>query len=99
MIMGSSRELTDVSVKQITEAGSALSNISNTITQIAHHHSQINQMSKGQLEFINNVSNNVAVINDINELAVETAVDLESIAEEVNDLSVSLEELINSLSR
>lgn len=97
--MGSSRELTDVSVKQITEAGSALSNISNTITQIAHHHSQINQMSKGQLEFISNVSNNVAVINDINELSVETAVDLESIAEEVNDLSISLEELINSLSR
>lgn len=97
--MGSSRELADVSVKKITEAGSALSNIAHTITQIAHHHSQINQMSKGQMEYINNVSANVAIINEINELGVETAIDLESIAEEVHDLSQGLQELISSLSK
>jgi aerotaxis receptor len=97
--MSSSRELADVSVKQITEAGDALSNISQAISQIAHHNAQINQMSLGQLEFINNVSENVAVINEINELSVETAVDLENIAKEVDGLSHGLRELISSLSR
>jgi methyl-accepting chemotaxis protein len=97
--MSSNRESADMSVKQITEAGTALSNISQSIKQIAHHNAQISQMSKGQLEFINNISNNVAVINDVNELAVETAVDLEKIAREVDGHSHGLLELINSLSR
>jgi len=97
--MSNSRELANISVEQITDAGTALSSISNTITQIAHHHSQINRMSQGQQEFIDNVSSNVAVINEINELSVETAVDLEAIAEEVNQLSSGLEQLLTSLSR
>jgi len=97
--MSSSRELADVSVKQITEAGSALSDISQAINQIAHHNAQINRMSLGQLDFINNVSSNVVVINDINELSMETAVDLENIAQEVDEHVHGLLELINSLSR
>lgn len=97
--MSSSRELADVSVKQITDAGSALSNISQAINQIAHHNAQINRMSLGQLDFINNVSSNVVVINDINEQSVETAVDLEKIAQEVDEHVHGLLELINSLSR
>ncbi|WP_455365794.1 methyl-accepting chemotaxis protein, partial [Kaarinaea lacus] len=97
--MSSNRESADASVKQITEAGSALSDISQSIKQIAHHNAQISHMSRGQLEFINNVSNNVSAINEINELAVDTAVDLEEIAQKVDGLSHGLLELINSLSR
>ena len=97
--MSESRELADTSVKQITDAGSALENISQAINQIAHHNSEINNMSQGQMNYINNVSNNVIAINEINELSIETAVGLESIAKEVTDLSHGLLDLINSLSR
>ena len=97
--MSNSRELANVSVKQITEAGDALSNISQAINQIAHHNAQISRMSQGQLDFIDNVSSNVVAINEINELSVETAVDLENIAQEVDSLSQGLQELITSLSR
>jgi len=97
--MSSSRELADASVKQIAEAGSALANISEAISRIAHHNSEINNMSQGQMNYINNVSINVMAINEINELSIETAVSLESIAGEVGELSHGLLELINSLSR
>ena len=97
--MSNSRELADASVKQITEAGSALSNISEAIKQIAHHNAQINRMSLEQLEFINNVSSNVVVINEINEQSVEAAVDLENTAKEIDEHAHGLLALINSLSR
>ncbi|WP_455201385.1 methyl-accepting chemotaxis protein [Kaarinaea lacus] len=97
--MSNSRTLADISVKQITEAGDSLSNISEAINHIAHHNAQINRMSLEQLDFIKNVSSNVVVINDINELSVETAVELENIAREVDNHARGLLELINSLSR
>jgi len=97
--MDSSRELADASVKKITDAGNTLSNISQAINQIAHHHSEISNMSQGQMNYINNVGSNVMVINEINELTMETAVGLEAIADEVDELSNSLLELIYSLSR
>ena len=97
--MSESRELADASVRQITEAGSALENISQAINRIAHHNTEINNMSQGQMNFIDNVSNNVVAINEINELSIETAAGLETIANEVGELSHGLLDLIRSLSK
>ena len=97
--MGSSRELADASVKQITEAGTALLNISQAINKVAHHNSEISNMSQGQMNYISNVSSNVMAISEINELTIETAQSLESISLEVNELSDGLLELIHSLSK